>query len=227
MNTRERELVARAREVLGQQPAAAPSQATHALARSVSLDAWERALTDVRRLLDEALTAPGEDPMPPGWNRPAAATSDQLAETLAAVLKLVEEDASPEGFIEWLIPVPDPCDACGGSGKTPELRCPDGGKCHHECLSYGTHHDGTYTCWRVINAGPLSNVFPNDEWPDGKAAAPSLVADTPPCPKCGGTGRQWGEFEHLKDAEFALRARYRVGGVGPGSGGLAVFQGDS
>ena len=34
--------------------------------------------------------------------------------------------------------------------------CPDGGKCNHKCED---------RCWRVDNAGPLSGVFPNDDWP--------------------------------------------------------------
>lgn len=42
------------------------------------------------------------------------------------------------------------------------MRCPDGGACHHECVD---------TCFRVRCCAPLSNVFPNDEWPaDVKAA---------------------------------------------------------
>jgi len=36
-------------------------------------------------------------------------------------------------------------------------RCPDGGACHHSC---------TDKCYRVECCGPLSGVFPNDEWPD-------------------------------------------------------------
>lgn len=35
--------------------------------------------------------------------------------------------------------------------------CPDGGKCHHECQK---------GCWRVGTCGPLSGVYPNDEWPE-------------------------------------------------------------
>lgn len=35
-------------------------------------------------------------------------------------------------------------------------RCPDGGTCHHGC---------TTSCFRVATCGPLSDVFPNDEWP--------------------------------------------------------------
>ena len=35
--------------------------------------------------------------------------------------------------------------------------CPDGGTCHHECEG---------GCFRVQFCEPLSDVFPNDEWPD-------------------------------------------------------------
>jgi len=35
-------------------------------------------------------------------------------------------------------------------------KCPDGGTCHHECKD---------KCWRVSYCGPLSGVFPNDDWP--------------------------------------------------------------
>jgi hypothetical protein len=41
--------------------------------------------------------------------------------------------------------------------QQPRRHCPDDGTCHHEC--------GTGPCWRVNNAGPLSGVFPGDEWP--------------------------------------------------------------
>ncbi len=36
--------------------------------------------------------------------------------------------------------------------------CPDGGACHHECVSGAA-------CWRVGHAAPLSGAFPGDEWP--------------------------------------------------------------
>jgi len=36
--------------------------------------------------------------------------------------------------------------------------CPDGGRCWHRCAPEN--------CMRVRFAGPLSGVFPNDEWPD-------------------------------------------------------------
>lgn len=36
-------------------------------------------------------------------------------------------------------------------------KCPDDGTCHHECGDRG--------CFRVACCEPLSNVFPNDEWP--------------------------------------------------------------
>jgi len=41
----------------------------------------------------------------------------------------------------------------------PELgrrSCPDFGTCHHVCLG---------ACFRVLSCGPLSGIFPNDEWP--------------------------------------------------------------
>jgi hypothetical protein len=39
-----------------------------------------------------------------------------------------------------------------------EAVCPDGGKCHHECPA-------AIECFRVGSCGPLSGVFPDDEWP--------------------------------------------------------------
>lgn len=38
-----------------------------------------------------------------------------------------------------------------------ELGCPDEGTCHHGCET---------KCWRVTNAEPLSDVYPDDEWPE-------------------------------------------------------------
>lgn len=35
--------------------------------------------------------------------------------------------------------------------------CPDLGTCHHECQA---------ACFRVISCGPLSGVYPDDEWPE-------------------------------------------------------------
>lgn len=34
--------------------------------------------------------------------------------------------------------------------------CPDGGACHHSCAG---------PCFRVQSCGPLSGVYPDDEWP--------------------------------------------------------------
>lgn len=36
--------------------------------------------------------------------------------------------------------------------------CPDGGSCHHGC--------GARECYRVQACGPLSDVYPGDDWPD-------------------------------------------------------------
>lgn len=41
--------------------------------------------------------------------------------------------------------------------QDPKRECPDEGFCHHGC---------TVGCWRVANAGPLSGVYPDNEWPD-------------------------------------------------------------
>lgn len=47
-----------------------------------------------------------------------------------------------------------PADAIGRKAGP----CPDGGRCHHECTNG--------QCYRVKCCGPLSGVFPGDEWPD-------------------------------------------------------------
>lgn len=46
--------------------------------------------------------------------------------------------------------------------ERPEGRCPDDGTCHHLCES---------SCYRVFCCGPLSGVFPGDEWPADVVAA--------------------------------------------------------
>lgn len=47
----------------------------------------------------------------------------------------------------------------------PGRRCPDGGACHHKCDSVGGLGQPAGYCYRVECCGPLSGVFPNDEWP--------------------------------------------------------------
>lgn len=42
------------------------------------------------------------------------------------------------------------------------LACPDDGYCHH------AESCSPRRCWRVEACGPLSNVFPNDDWPWSK-----------------------------------------------------------
>lgn len=57
--------------------------------------------------------------------------------------------------------------------------CPDGGACHHEC---------ELACFRVSFCGPLSGVYPRDEWP--KNLDRVHVAMDPSVPKCPhGCGR--------------------------------------
>jgi len=38
------------------------------------------------------------------------------------------------------------------------VKCPDDGACHHECPPL--------RCWRVRGCGPLSDVYPDNRWPD-------------------------------------------------------------
>lgn len=42
-------------------------------------------------------------------------------------------------------------------GSQAERGCPDGGTCHHACLRQ---------CFRVQSCGPLSGVYPDNEWPE-------------------------------------------------------------
>lgn len=44
--------------------------------------------------------------------------------------------------------------------------CPDGGACHHRCVRDGRDPTKGRPCWRVRTCGPLSNVFPGDDWPE-------------------------------------------------------------
>ncbi|QDF18551.1 hypothetical protein SEA_PUPPER_65 [Gordonia phage Pupper] len=46
-------------------------------------------------------------------------------------------------------------------------QCPDDGTCHHFCQEMQTG------CWRVGTCGPLSGVFPNNQWPDEVVEAES------------------------------------------------------
>jgi hypothetical protein len=51
--------------------------------------------------------------------------------------------------------------------------CPDGGRCHHQCAELNSGR-----CWRVVTCGPLSGVYPGDQWPSDVVArygiAPAL-----------------------------------------------------
>ena len=69
-------------------------------------------------------------------------------------------------------PIDVPDDAWIGHGhrvvkRCPLHACPDGGACHHGCDA---------ECFRVLYCGPLSDVFPSDEWPS------AIVADPRPVP---------------------------------------------
>lgn len=57
--------------------------------------------------------------------------------------------------------------------------CPDHGTCHHHCADR-TDINNPAQCWRVDTCGPLSNVFPNDTWPDHLKAAHTTMPNTRP-----------------------------------------------
>ena len=68
-------------------------------------------------------------------------------------------DAHPpgaDGALPWLAPLLDLV-ANTATGEVRLHPCPDGGTCHHECP--------VNACFRVHNAGPLSDIFVGDDWP--------------------------------------------------------------
>jgi hypothetical protein len=94
-------------------------------------------------------------------------------------------------------------------------RCPDDGACHHACEE---------TCWRVSACGPLSGVYPGDDWPaevvaanppDGTVRVEDVLigaATRKPCKTCHGAGSTHGQafprelcdgFEHETNEDHA------------------------
>lgn len=53
------------------------------------------------------------------------------------------------------------CSAWAERAPVPKMQCPDGGTCHHQCGIPAFHG----RCFRVESCGPLSGVYPNDDWP--------------------------------------------------------------
>lgn len=64
------------------------------------------------------------------------------------------ETGAPDYHERWM-----PHEQCHAHAR----RCPDDGRCWHNC--------GEGSCWRVSACGPLSGVFPRNEWPDEIVAA--------------------------------------------------------
>jgi hypothetical protein len=60
---------------------------------------------------------------------------------------------------DWHGPLPELPPKWAGERAAPAepVGCPDGGWCHHECA--------LGACFRVHYCGPLSGVYPGDEWP--------------------------------------------------------------
>lgn len=61
-----------------------------------------------------------------------------------------------------------------------ERVCPDGGKCHGSTIAAGSTpcwQADPPSCFRVLYAGPFSNVFPGDTWPASIANDPAPVVN--------------------------------------------------
>lgn len=79
-----------------------------------------------------------------------------VSEKVGAVeVEVIEH--SPRQVIHVAIRENEIMELCG-RGIARRMRCPDGGMCHHDC------EPGA--CFRVRGCGPLSGVYPNDEWPE-------------------------------------------------------------
>lgn len=77
--------------------------------------------------------------------------------------------------------------------------CPDGGTCHGKCDKY----NGGY-CSRVGSCGPLSGVFPDDEWPAeilAKHTAPSYTVEDATLGDKILHGGEWLEVRGLRMAQ--------------------------
>ena len=93
--------------------------------------------------------------------------------------------------------------------------CPDGGYCHHRCGAGG--------CFRVLACGPLSGVYPGNEWPElvvtREREAESLMPPDPPPSRSSSVQtsdaacncRSAGECAHYTEQQWAeMRADLRA-----------------
>lgn len=67
------------------------------------------------------------------------------------------------------------------AGDETRRACPDEGTCHHGC-------EVGRPCFRVLCCGPLSGVYPRDEWPQDLRESALQLADSGPstrkCRRC-------------------------------------------
>lgn len=90
--------------------------------------------------------------------------------------------ADADGTRPTYDPADNPCPACRdavrpfviaalrattGVSDGGDVTCPDGGTCHHSCVS---------ACFRVSACGPLTGAYDRDEWPAHVTADPTPVA---------------------------------------------------
>lgn len=77
-----------------------------------------------------------------------------------------EQTTVPCGFLSCEIHEGGPAPLIDERSKE---RCSDGGRCHHDCGLLGA-------CSRVNGSGPLSGVYPGNEWPREVLAAEAMRA---------------------------------------------------
>jgi hypothetical protein len=93
------------------------------------------------------------DLLPEGYEK-----ARQMDVILHAARRLRDDYRSGRYHVEEIGAILDVVEAVDVyDGTTPHPICPDGGACHHNCEI--TH------CFRVESCGPLTGVYPNDEWP--------------------------------------------------------------
>jgi hypothetical protein len=87
------------------------------------------------------------------------------------------------------------------------VRCPDGGACHHGCAT---------ACFRVRWMGPLSGVYPGDQWPDDvrAAAGPAPEPDVVTALLSPGTGpAEFRQPAFSDDAPYGVDGEWADGTV--------------
>lgn len=99
----------------------------------------------------------------PRYRSPFSQHADRNGQTFVVVRKISEpdEEHDAESLPMYRIRFNDGFEIDAFQNEfaaTQEAKgCPDGGTCHHTCER---------VCFRVDGCGPLSGVYPDDQWPD-------------------------------------------------------------